>query len=83
MPFEPAQPRIEPLEPQIHGGAASIVHTSKAIDAPMAEPPPTLSIGRLEVQFVQPPARPAPAAPARRGAGGFADYARIRRGSPR
>ena len=83
MPFEPAQPRIEPLEPQIHGGAASIVHTSKAIDAPMAEPPPTLSIGRLEVQFVQPPARSAPAAPMRRGASGFADYARIRRGSPR
>jgi hypothetical protein len=83
LPFEPAQPRIETLERRIHGGAPSAADTLKATDAPTAEPPPTLSIGRLEVQFVQPPARSAPAAPARRGAGGFADYARIRRGSPR
>jgi len=83
MPFEPAPPRFEPLERQIHGGAPSTADTLKAVDAPTVEPPPTLSIGRLEVQFVQPPARPAPAAPSRRGAVGFADYARIRRGSPR
>ena len=83
MPFEPAQPWIEPLERRIQGGAPSAADALKATDAPTAEPAPTLSIGRLEVQFVQPPARPAPAAPARHGAGGFADYARIRRGSPR
>jgi hypothetical protein len=83
MLFEPARSRIEPFERQVHRGAPSTVNVSKAAEAPIAEPPPMLSIGRLEVQFVQPPARPAPAAPVRRGAGGFADYSRIRRGSPR
>jgi hypothetical protein len=44
--------------------------------------PFSLSIGRIDVEFVHPPAPPA-AAPADPRTRGFADYARIRRGAPR
>lgn len=81
-PPEPARPRAETAERSAPVAFPFGSHAEQAEPA-AAEAPPSLSIGRLEVQFVQPPAPPAPAARVRRGASGFADYARIRRGSPR
>jgi hypothetical protein len=44
----------------------------------------TLSIGRIDVEFVQPPPAPSGSAAASDGrTRGFAAYARVRRGSPR
>ena len=91
---DPAFAAREPAPPESARPRAKAAERSTPVafpfgpDAEQAEPaaaeaPPSLSIGRLEVQFVQPPAPPAPAARVRRGASGFADYARIRRGSPR
>jgi hypothetical protein len=79
---EPARPPAETAERLTQVGAPFGAEAIQA-EPSVAEPPPLLSIGRLEVQFVQPPAPPAPSAPVRRGSSGFADYARIRRGSPR
>ena len=79
---EPTRPLAEPPERSTPLADPFGAEAARA-EPPAAEAPPSLSIGRLEVQFVQPPAPPAPVAPLRRGASGFADYARIRRGSPR
>jgi hypothetical protein len=48
-----------------------------------AVPPMSLSIGRIDIEFLPPPASPAPAVQAKERTRGFAHYARIRRGSPR
>lgn len=51
--------------------------------AESAPPPPNISIGRIDVQFL-PPERPAaPARPEPRRTRGFDTYARARRGEPR
>jgi hypothetical protein len=79
---EPAPPTAETAERSAPIAVPFGADAAQAGPA-AAEAPPSLSIGRLEVQFVQPRAAPVRAAPVRRGASGFADYARIRRGSPR
>lgn len=81
-PPESARPRAEAAE-RSTPVAFPFGPVAEQAEPAAAEAPPSLSIGRLEVQFVQPPASAPPAARVRRGASGFAEYARIRRGSPR
>ncbi len=56
-----------------------------ALRSPPAPPsaPVALSIGRIDVEFVNPPAPPVAAPQAVSRTRGFASYSRIRRGSPR
>jgi hypothetical protein len=76
VPVVATQPFGEEVSPMPQGLPAD-----PAAEADAA-PAFSLSIGRIDVEFVNPPTPPA-AAPADPRTRGFADYARIRRGAPR
>jgi hypothetical protein len=85
-PTMPVQWRSErPARPEDHPRAGPAPPAALP-QRPRPDPVPapvTLSIGRIDVEFVQPPAPPAVAAPAVNRSRGFSNYARARRGSPR
>jgi hypothetical protein len=97
LPAEAAVPVMTPLTRHVPAVTSEVPRVAapalspappaappQPLATPLPEPPPTISIGTVEVVMALPPQRPAPAVPARPAPDrGFSRYAAIRSGRDR